>query len=114
MITVDPAPLHSADMTDYLTRADRRILIGFRAALEALIIPVPDAALRRPSGRPTIRNLSGAYNADNPAEAVRDSQQKLQAGWDASKAERDRRSDTDILNSADPEYLLEGQDDNDR
>lgn len=114
MITVDPRPLHSAAMTRYLTTADRRIIIGFRAALEALKVPVPEAALRRPSGRPTIINLVQAYNADNPVEAIRDNQERLGAGNEISKAQQAARSNGDILNNLDPSALLEGSDDNAR
>lgn len=114
MITVDPGPLHTAAMTTYLTTADRRIVIGFRAALEALKVPVPAAALRRPSGRPTIINLVQAFNADNPVAAVRDSQERLSAGNETSKARQAARAGTDILNSLDPSDLLEGPDNNAR
>lgn len=114
MITVDPGPLHTAAMTTYLATADRRIVIGFRAALEALKVPVPAAALRRPSGRPTIINLVQAFNADNPVAAVRDSQERLSAGNEISKARQAARSDTDILNDIDPSDLLEGHGDNAR
>lgn len=112
MITVDPGPLHTAAMTTYLTTADRRIVIGFRAALEALKVPVPAAALRRPSGRPTIINLVQAFSADNPVEAIRDNQERLSAEWNSSKVRQAARSDIEILNGLDPSSLLEGIDDN--
>lgn len=111
---IDLSPWYSTDTAEYLASADRRIIIGFRAAVEMVGQPVPAAALRRTNSRSSIASIVRDYNGDNPAEAVRDSQRQLQAGWDASKAERDRRSDTDILNGADPEYLLEGRDNNDR
>lgn len=111
---IDLSPWYSTTTAEYLASADRRIILGFRAAVEMVGQPVPAAALRRTNSRSSIASIVRDYNDDNPAEAARDNQRKLQAGWDASKEARDRRSGTDILNSADPAYLLEGRDENDR
>lgn len=79
LITVNMAVLHSAGVAEYLMSADRRIVCGFRAALEALGIPVPEAAFRKPTGRPRMVDLVKAYHGDNPVEAIRDNQRKLEA-----------------------------------
>lgn len=114
MLTVDISVLHGGAVTDYLACADRRAIGGFRTALEFLNIPLPIAALRKPDQRRGIRNVMQAYNADNPVEAIRDNQERLNAGNEISKARQAARSDTDILNDIDPSDLLEGHGDNDR
>ena len=63
--SVDTAVLHSPQTAAYLANADRRIVIGFRAALEMLGIALPEAALRRPYGRSGVATIMRAYNADN-------------------------------------------------
>ena len=50
--TIDDAVLHSPEVTAYLKGTERRIILGFRAALELLNLPVPNAADRKPVGRP--------------------------------------------------------------
>lgn len=72
MINVDDGVLGSAAMTNYLEKADRRIVIGVRVALEALGIPVPEAAQRRSPGRATIKSILNNYHADHPNEGTLD------------------------------------------
>jgi hypothetical protein len=64
-VTIDTAVLHSTQTAIYLANADRRIVVGFRAALEMLGLPVPEAALRRPSGRNGIAAIMKDYTDNN-------------------------------------------------
>ncbi|MHA4835787.1 hypothetical protein [Sphingopyxis sp. MSC1_008] len=111
---IDLSPWYSTDTAQYLASADRRIVIGFRAAVEMVGQPVPSAALRRASVRSSIASIVRDYNADNPVEAIRDNQERLSAGNETSKAQQAARSNGDILNSLDPSDLLKGSDDNAR
>jgi hypothetical protein len=72
MTIVDDGVLRTAAMTNYLDTAGRRIVIGVRVALEALGIPVPEAAQRRSPGRATIKSILNEYHADHPAEGTLD------------------------------------------
>lgn len=69
--TVNDDILLSPAALAYFSRADRRVLIGLRATLEMLGIPVPEYAERRPPGRPPSRAVTSAYRADNPGEPER-------------------------------------------
>lgn len=69
--TVNADILTSPAATEYFSRADRRVMIGLRAALEMLGIPVPEYALRKPMGRPPAKAVSDAYRADHPGEPTR-------------------------------------------
>jgi hypothetical protein len=62
--TVTDDVLKTPAAQDYFCRADRRVLIGLRAALELLGIPLPDYAVRKPPGVPPVRAIAAAYDAD--------------------------------------------------
>jgi len=68
--TVNMAVLNSPELVAYLSTADHRIRVGFRAALETLNLPLPDFMLRRPSGRKPGQAVARAF-ASNPTQAVR-------------------------------------------
>ena len=63
--------LHSAHVAEYLTKSDRRIRCGFRAALELLGLPLPDAAVRTPPGYKPGKVIAAAYGADAPVHGDR-------------------------------------------
>ncbi len=65
--TVSDDKLNTPEAADYMASRDRRIMIGFRDALEALGIPVPDYARRQPPVRIAARVLATQYDADNPS-----------------------------------------------
>lgn len=58
--------LHTAAAEDYFTRADSRVLIGLRAALEILQLPTPEYALRRKPGPTPAKRVLQALHADHP------------------------------------------------
>jgi hypothetical protein len=64
--TVTDDLIRSDKAAQYLGNADRRIRIGFRLALELLGLPVPESAVRKPTGRPPSRMIAAACDADNP------------------------------------------------
>jgi hypothetical protein len=64
--TVTPDVLNSPQAAEYFTRADRRVMIGLRACLEMLGLPVPDYAKRRMPGATPAKAMLAAYHADNP------------------------------------------------
>ena len=67
IIEVDTSVLNTDYAEAYFTeRADRRIMIGLRATLEMLGIPLPEWAERKPTGRKPGRAIMAAYRADNP------------------------------------------------
>jgi hypothetical protein len=51
---------------DYLTNADRRVLIGARFVLEALNLPYPDYLTRKPAGRPLAKRIMAELRKDHP------------------------------------------------
>ena len=57
--------LNSEAAHGYFTRADRRVMIGLRATLEMLGLPVPIYAVRRVPGPSPARAVVAAYNADH-------------------------------------------------
>ncbi len=63
---VDDDLLHSQGAQDYYSRADSRVMVGLRFALEALDLPVPAYARRKPPGRPPAKLIAAAYSADHP------------------------------------------------
>lgn len=63
-VTVNDDILNSPHAKDYYARADRRIMVGLRLALEMLGIPVPEYARRKPVGRPPSKAVATAYDAD--------------------------------------------------
>lgn len=63
-LTVNDDILNSQHAKDYYARADRRIMVGLRVALEMLGIPVPEYARRKPVGRPPSKALAYAFHAD--------------------------------------------------
>lgn len=68
--TIDDAVLHSSSAEKYLLRADRRVMIGLRAVLEMLSIPLPDYAIRRPPGPTPGKAVAAAFNADHPTRRL--------------------------------------------
>lgn len=64
--TVTDDVISSDKAAEYFTRADRRVMVGLRAALELLGLPVPDYAIRRKPGRTPASGVAAAYAADNP------------------------------------------------
>ena len=66
ILTVDTDLLNSPQAATYFTRADRRVMIGLRATLEMLQLPVPAYGLRRPTGQTPAKLALAAYNADHP------------------------------------------------
>jgi hypothetical protein len=69
--TVNDDIINSASAQEYFSRADRRVLIGLRAVLEMLSIPVPNYANRKPPGRPPSRAVADAFNADHGRQPSR-------------------------------------------
>jgi hypothetical protein len=63
--TVTDDMLCSEQAATYFQRADRRVMIGLRASLEILGIPVPDYAKRKPPGVAPSRAVESAYQADH-------------------------------------------------
>jgi hypothetical protein len=64
--TIDDDILNSDAAADYFTRADYRVMMGFRATLELLNLPVPVYAIRKKPGRTPARDVAAAYAADHP------------------------------------------------
>lgn len=62
--TVSDDILHSQGAKDYFARADARIMIGLRVALEMLGLDIPEYARRKPAGRPPSRGINAAFNQD--------------------------------------------------
>lgn len=65
MTPIDLTRLQAPQVADYCATADRRIVSGFRLALETLGIPVPDYAARLPSGRQPLSALMAAVDKDS-------------------------------------------------
>lgn len=63
--TVTDDVIRSEEAAKHFSTADRRVLIGIRAALEILDVPVPDWARRKPTGRMPSRVIKSAHAADN-------------------------------------------------
>lgn len=63
--TVTDDALVSPEAEAYFQRCDKRVLIGLRAALELLNIPVPEYGWRKPPGRKPSEKIMAAYHADN-------------------------------------------------
>ncbi|MBA3678493.1 MAG: hypothetical protein H0W74_14015 [Sphingosinicella sp.] len=64
--TVTTELIESPQAEAYFTRADRRVMIGLRATLEMLRLPVPNYAQRRKPGATPAKAALAAYVADNP------------------------------------------------
>ena len=64
--TVTDELLNSPEAEAYFSRADRRVMIGLRATLEILRLPVPAYATRRKSGPTPAKAVLAAFTADNP------------------------------------------------
>jgi hypothetical protein len=62
--TIRDDVLFSDHAAAYFARADRRVTIGLRAALEMLGLPVPDYAIRRKPGRTPAKDVASAFAAD--------------------------------------------------
>ena len=62
--TVTDDLINSERAAAYFQRADRRVMIGFRATLEMLGLPVPDYANRRKPGRTPAKDVAAAFAAD--------------------------------------------------
>lgn len=80
--------LHTNDVMEYLATADRRIVSGFRFALELLDLELPEAARARPTGPRRGKAVLADYYANHPVEAVQDRRRKIDAGVAASHAAR--------------------------
>lgn len=65
VFTINDDIITSEAAKGYFCQADRRVMIGLRAALEMLGIPVPDYAKRRQPGLPPSRSVQAAYRADH-------------------------------------------------
>lgn len=66
--TIADDVLHSPAAEAYFTNADRRVMIGFRATLELLGLPLPLYALRRQPGPAPARSVAAAFRADHPKQ----------------------------------------------
>ncbi|MGN7099162.1 hypothetical protein [Brevundimonas diminuta] len=91
--TIDDGVLNSPEAEAYFTtKADRRVLIGFRAALEMLAIPLPEYARRKETGRPTTTKLiARQYAEDNPQPRTGDTLSPRSAGSGLSVQQRRRQ-----------------------
>lgn len=56
--------LNSEHLAAYIDKSDHRIRVGFRVALEALGIPLPDYAVRKPTGPKPGQRIAAAFAAD--------------------------------------------------
>ncbi|WP_375291625.1 hypothetical protein [Qipengyuania sp.] len=63
--TVDLTRLNDPRIAAHVEQVDGRIRSGFRLALDVLNIPLPDYAVRKPAGRPSIAKLMAAADADS-------------------------------------------------
>ncbi len=90
IITVDDAALTSPEAEAYFIKADRRVLIGLRAALEMLGVPLPGYARRQEAGRPSSTKLiARQYAADNPADRARPGNRTSGTGLSAQQRRAD-------------------------
>jgi hypothetical protein len=64
VFTVSDDIINSKQAAEYFTTADRRVMIGVRATLEMLAIPVPEYAKRKPPGPTPARAVATAFAAD--------------------------------------------------
>jgi hypothetical protein len=64
IVTINTDVLTSPGNIAYVDRCDRRIKQGYRAALEALSIPLPDHIERKPTGRKPGQAIAAAFAAD--------------------------------------------------
>ena len=65
--TIDTDIVESPQAQAYFTKADRRVMIGLRATLEMLHLPVPSYAHRGYSGKSPAKIALALYNADHPS-----------------------------------------------
>lgn len=65
--TVTDDILNSNEAEAYFTGADRRVMIGLRATLEILRLPVPEYAKRRKPGPTPAKAVAAAFSADHPS-----------------------------------------------
>jgi hypothetical protein len=65
--TVTDDVLNSEQAEGYFMRADHRAMMGLRAALEILGIPVPAYAIRRKPGRTPAKDVMDAFKSDTPS-----------------------------------------------
>lgn len=66
MQTIEAARLENPAVKDYLTNADRRVIVGVRFLLELLNLPYPDYLNRKPAGRPLAKQIMSEFRRDNP------------------------------------------------
>lgn len=75
VISADDCKINSEEAAAYFARpsTDRRVLLGFRLALELLGIPLPDYAKRKEAGRHNAARvaLATAYDADHGRKGKR-------------------------------------------
>ena len=92
-VTIDI--INSPQAQDYFTRADRRVMIGLRATLELLKLPVPDYALRRKPGRTPAKDVAAAcaagMSAPRPMTLPKRKPSASSAVVAAAKAAREQR-----------------------
>lgn len=65
-LTVTTDLIESQQAATYFTNADRRVMIGLRATLEMLRLPVPEYARRKATGVTPAKAALAAYHLDNP------------------------------------------------
>jgi hypothetical protein len=65
-ITIDTRVFDLPEAEAYFSKADHRILCGCRATLEMLGIPLPEWAMRKPTGPKPGKAIMAAFRADNP------------------------------------------------
>ena len=65
-MSINLGVLYGPGAEAYFTKSDPRIRCGCRATLEALGIPLPDWAKRKPTGPKPGRAIAAAFRADNP------------------------------------------------
>ena len=65
-LTIDTGVFDTPEAEAYFGKADHRILCGCRATLEMLGIPLPEWAMRKPTGPKPGNRIAAAFRADNP------------------------------------------------
>lgn len=91
-IEVDTTRLYSTQVSDYATDANRWWKAGFRTALELLDLELPAGAERQAPGRKSLSAAMKAYHANNPTEAAKANQRKIEANLKRSQARAEARN----------------------
>jgi len=66
MDIIDAARLDEPAVKDYLTNADRRVIVGVRFLLELFNMRYPEYLNRKPAGRPLAKQIMADFRRDNP------------------------------------------------